>query len=273
MHWCIWDGNRSDRIHISYYGGIYPYAFALHGHRGFVELTLVRKGVLEHQLAGTWHQQRKGIATLIREGEAHALRGTKVEYINISFDPAYLGHLEPTVAAAIAQPDIFTVALPSSRLTAIEADCDTLYAAIAAHQHPLRDALLISMLGLLTSQTLLTASTHAGDCPTWLMALQKRLDAEDETPIDLGQLRQLAGVAPEHLSRTVRRCLGYTPTQWLRQRRLNQASRLLAATDLPVGTIATRCGYRSPGLFHRHFSALHGLSPSAYRHREQRFVR
>lgn len=273
MRWCIWDGNRGDRIHLSYYGGIYPYTCALHGHRGFVELTLVRKGVLEHHLAGAWQQQRKGVATLIREGETHALRGTRVEYINISFDPAYLKQLEPTLAAAIAQPDIFAVTLPSSRLTLIEADCDTLHAAITSRQYALRDALLLNTLSLLTAQQLQMTACRQADGPAWLVGLQQHLESENESPISLAQLRQLAGVAPEHLARTVRRCLGITPTQWLRQRRLAKASRLLAATDLSVGMIADRCGYRSSGLFHRHFCAVHGISPTAYRHREQRFVR
>jgi len=273
MEWCVWDGNRNDRVHISYYGGICPYAFGEHGHRGFVELTLVRKGVLEHQLAGIWRTQRKGALSLVRSGEAHALRGTAIEYINISFDQAYLDRLEPTVAAALARPAACVVALPPSRQTLVEADCDALDAAIAAGQPALRDALLLNLLSLVAVQLLRAAGKPALDGPTWLHRLRERIESDDAPTPSLERLRQLAGVAPEHLARTVRRCLGCTPTQWLRQRRLAKAARLLAATDLAVATIAGRCGYSSPELFHRHFSSVHSLGPRAYRQREQRFLR
>ena len=53
---------------------------------------------------------------------------------------------------------------------------------------------------------------------------------------------------------------------------MRRGARLLAATDIPVAEIATRCGYPDPSLFHRRFKALHGCGPRAYRQREQRFI-
>ena len=47
--------------------------------------------------------------------------------------------------------------------------------------------------------------------------------------------------------------------------RIERAAALLASTDLPVKTIASRVGYDSEPAFARAFSRMHGTTPTAYR--------
>lgn len=265
----VWDGDAYDRVHVSHIGGIRSYAYGDHDHRGFWELTLVRTGVLHQRLGGEWRAQEAGTATLLREDEVHALRGERVEYVNVSFDTGFVRRLDPAVRAALRAPGPLTVRLPEARRIQAEADCE----ALAAASGPLQAALLVQLLCVVAAQALQREASPV-DGPPWLARLRERVAEDPSRPVPgLRQLRAWAGVAPEHLARTVRRHLGCTPTQWLHQLRLERGARLLAATDLPVATVAARCGYADPGLFHRRFRAVRGLGPRDYRAREQRFVR
>ena len=269
MTTCIWDGHAGDRIHVSHFGGIRPYAFAAHDHRGFYELVYVRRGVLDHQLDDTWRSQRAGMATLVRPGEIHALRGERVEYLNISFDEAFIRRLDPALRTALTADGAFCTQLPAGRRATFEADGETLAATTAA---ALQAALLTGMLCTVAGSVLSARPDAAVDGPPWLARLRERV-ADDGQPIpELATVRRWAGVSAEHLARTMQRHLGCTPVRWLHQLRVRRGARLLAATDLPVAAIATRCGYADPGLFHRRFQALHGCGPRAYRQREQRFI-
>jgi AraC-like DNA-binding protein len=49
--------------------------------------------------------------------------------------------------------------------------------------------------------------------------------------------------------------------------RLEEGTRLLLDTDLPITEIALRCGYTDHSAFSRQFRALTSLSPSQFRDR------
>jgi AraC family transcriptional regulator of arabinose operon len=76
--------------------------------------------------------------------------------------------------------------------------------------------------------------------------------------------RRLA-VTPEHLARLVRRETGRTVKALLRERRLEQACRLLRTSDLPVAAVGAAVGYPDPFHFSRVFAAYAGMPASTYR--------
>lgn len=73
------------------------------------------------------------------------------------------------------------------------------------------------------------------------------------------------GLTPGHLTTVVGRRTGRTVQQWITERRLREARRLLADTDLTVAEVARRVGYRDGGYFVRRFRTAHGVTPAAWR--------
>mgnify|MGYP001117186623 CR=1 FL=1 len=67
------------------------------------------------------------------------------------------------------------------------------------------------------------------------------------------------------LERHCKRVFQLTPRQMIHKSRLEEGSRLLRDTDLPITEIALRCGYTDHSAFSRQFRALTSLSPSQYR--------
>jgi AraC family transcriptional activator of pobA len=72
-------------------------------------------------------------------------------------------------------------------------------------------------------------------------------------------------VSPTHLSRVVRAATGASALRLIDARRMREARRQLAYTNLPVTTIAYTLGYSDPAYFSRAFARVEGLSPRAFR--------
>ncbi len=78
-------------------------------------------------------------------------------------------------------------------------------------------------------------------------------------------IRDTQGVCTKTFYTHFRAATGQTPAQAIQHRRLEEARRLLAHTELPVSTIADLCGYSDYSNFGRAFRAAEKISPSAYR--------
>lgn len=63
--------------------------------------------------------------------------------------------------------------------------------------------------------------------------------------------------------------IGTTPIQYLRQLRVQKAAELLTESDLKIGDIGERCGFREMSYFTKTFRELKGCTPSAYRERKR----
>lgn len=88
-------------------------------------------------------------------------------------------------------------------------------------------------------------------------------------PISLDDVAGAVALTPGHLTTVVGRRTGRTVGQWITERRMREARRLLADTDLPVGEVAGRVGYRDPAYFTRRFRHAHGMTPGAWRREGQ----
>ncbi|MFG1693967.1 GlxA family transcriptional regulator [Nonomuraea sp. NPDC049309] len=84
-------------------------------------------------------------------------------------------------------------------------------------------------------------------------------------PITLEDMARHANMSVRTFTRRFRGEVGSSPQKWLAQRRLAHARLLLETTDLPIGRIATACGFGDPVALRKHFYASLGLSPLAYR--------
>jgi transcriptional regulator GlxA family with amidase domain len=106
----------------------------------------------------------------------------------------------------------------------------------------------------------LPASPGGGLAPTraWM---EQRL----HEPLTVNDMARHAGYAPRSFARKFRAETGTTPLQWLIERRVAEAQRLLEGTALGVEEVATRCGFGGAVALRQHFGRVVGTSPTAYR--------
>jgi len=84
-------------------------------------------------------------------------------------------------------------------------------------------------------------------------------------PLTVTQLARHAHTSERTFNRRFRQETGTTPLKWLHGQRVDHARRLLEASDLPVETVARRCGFGSAAILRQHFRRATATTPTAYR--------
>ncbi len=92
------------------------------------------------------------------------------------------------------------------------------------------------------------------------------IDENYASPITLELLSEMFHTSLYHLCRIFRRAIGQTYTQYLAQKRIANACKLLASPHLSVREVGERSGYPDYVYFSKVFRKHMGVSPSAYRH-------
>ena len=91
------------------------------------------------------------------------------------------------------------------------------------------------------------------------------LDTHAREGADAETLARIACMGQTKLRAEFKRAFGCTITGYLQRRRMADASRLLAESDMPLAQVAAAVGYRTPERFKELFEREMGCSPAAYR--------
>jgi AraC-like DNA-binding protein len=83
--------------------------------------------------------------------------------------------------------------------------------------------------------------------------------------ISLKDVARAVSLSPGHLTTVVRRKTGRTVQEWIAERRMAEARRLLVQTDLAVEEVGRRVGYVDAGYFVRSFRHAHSMTPLGWR--------
>ena len=78
-------------------------------------------------------------------------------------------------------------------------------------------------------------------------------------------IAQAASLSDSECLRCFRASIGTTPNRYLRDYRIQRAAQLLTETNLPVATVAERCGFSDVSYFTKTFRLLRGTAPATYR--------
>ena len=84
-------------------------------------------------------------------------------------------------------------------------------------------------------------------------------------PISLKDAARAVSLSRGYLTTVVRRKTGRTVQEWIAERRMAEARRLLVETDLTVEEVGRRVGYGDPTYFVRSFRGAHGTTPLGWR--------
>jgi AraC-like DNA-binding protein len=99
-------------------------------------------------------------------------------------------------------------------------------------------------------------------------ALHRALNVIDSNPYrdyDLESLSMECQVSVSTLFRLFKKYLDISPVNYIIDRRLEQARRLLSISDMNLKEIAEKCGYQSQSFLSRAFKKKFGLPPSQFR--------
>lgn len=98
-----------------------------------------------------------------------------------------------------------------------------------------------------------------------ILAARRMIDDRCHEKLTLDEIARDCGLNRAKLTRGFREMFDCTVFEAMAERRLQQASRLLLTTDLPVSSVGYESGYLNNASFARAFGRYFGRSPSDYR--------
>jgi AraC family transcriptional activator of pobA len=91
------------------------------------------------------------------------------------------------------------------------------------------------------------------------------VEAHYREPISLRDVARAVGLSPGHLTTLVGQKTGRTVQQWINERRMAEARRLLVETSLTVEAVGAEVGFRDPSYFIKSFRRAHAVTPLQWR--------
>jgi AraC family transcriptional regulator len=95
--------------------------------------------------------------------------------------------------------------------------------------------------------------------------IDKHLEKEEEGRVALRVVAKEVGMSYFHFSRAFKQTLGMSPTNYIAERRIEHAKRLMQETALPISEIALRSGFSSQSHFTTSFRRFSGVTPRSFR--------
>lgn len=130
----------------------------------------------------------------------------------------------------------------------------------------LEHALIISMLFNFTHNMQDLLEQEVLEAGSWQVTrVEEYIEAHLDAPFDIERIAEVTGISTRSIYRAFKRSRGYSPMAFARQRRLQQARRMLERrqTNQTVTSVAFVCGFNDVGHFSRVFSKAFGEAPSA----------
>lgn len=246
-----------------------PSTYRIHSH-DFYELFLVPQGSAVHLINGRSQLLTEGSFVLIRPGDVHrydVFSNADFELLSIGIPATLFARLCEYLQLDRAQFD--APALPLHCVLSGSTLSDVKNKLLKSQR--IRDAqagaLYMSSLFPYLVQLFLVSPAPEALLPQWLSALLEKMDEPEHFTAGLPRLLALANMSQEHLTRSFRRYIGLTPTQYINGKRMGMAARLLLEGDLPVIEVGIACGFGSPSRFYRLFTERYGCPPKAFRDR------
>lgn len=242
---------------------------ALHS-QDFHELFWVQNGHIRHHLPDGVASLSEGALVFMRAGDAHALqgRGSDALVVSLTLHPSLIDALGKR--HAIIQGKFFWADTPQTLHLDTKALIHLNQATMRLENSPL-DRFSVEAFLLPLFSELLTPDVP-NDAPDWLLHAMTAANAPKVFREGAAGFVAQAGQSHAHVSRTMKRVTGISPSDFINEKRMTHAARQLTGTSESLQDIATDCGIPNLSHFHKLFRKTYKLTPHAYRRKFQRHV-
>ncbi len=182
---------------------------------------------------------------------------TTVRCLLVKIDPPVLDRLRdhaPVLSKPGEVPGLASSWLANRMLREFRADDDIAPLAIEG-----------VLLEILAESARAIGEGNGSNAPGWLRRVREALEDSYLLAPSLAELASIAGVHPVHLSREFRKHYQSTIGEYIRKRRIEHASHLLANSETPLSEVALTCGFSDQSHFCAMFKSHTGLTPAKFR--------
>ncbi|OBK89325.1 helix-turn-helix transcriptional regulator [Mycolicibacter sinensis] len=267
--------------------GVKVYEYPIDPHTPPVVVARVGQEMLSehgqiHNFPALWCDRGNGVVYVVAMGATvgpAAVESTD-DGVAVFFDPSAVGgdgaspwltwQSHPLLRLFLHERDggLLRLEVPAVDLPSFIATLDALKTELANRREGHREAVSALLTLLLIILTRAAGETvgeqRLGDEPL-LADVFATIDRRYSEPLSLREVAREVSVSAGHLTTVVRRRTGRTVVEWITERRMGEARRLLSDTRLPITEIGERVGLPDAAYFTRQFRQAHGTTPSQWR--------
>lgn len=260
--------------HINHFREVFP---LLHDH-DYYEFFVMVKGQLNHFINNENKVIKKGQLMFIRPKDFHSfakITGHDFHYINLAILRktieelfCYLGKgfNHATLIEAKNPP---TVVLTDNELQSVLAKFEMLNVLPVNDKRRLNTELRVILVGLFSNYFLGNRNEN-NNCPEWLSYTINELQNPENFKQGICAVKNIACRSDEHISRTFKKYLSKTPTQYVNELRLNFAANQIRFSNRKIPDIAFESGFENMSYFYRQFKQLFQYTPNEFRKANRR---
>lgn len=235
-----------------------------------------------HNFPALWCDRATGLVYVVAMGATVDPAGVESteDGVAVFFDPAAVGdngaspwmawRSHPLLRLFLHEGEggLLRLEVPAADRLAFITTLDLMKYELVQRKEGYREAVSALLTLLLVNLTRVADDTigelRHGDEPL-LAEVFATIDRRYTEPLSLREVAREVSVSAGHLTTLVRRRTGRTVLEWITQRRMGEARRLLTDTRLPITEIGQRVGLPDAAYFTRQFRQAHGASPSQWR--------
>ncbi|WP_028974066.1 helix-turn-helix domain-containing protein [Spirochaeta cellobiosiphila] len=247
------------------------YYTQLHRH-SFFEIMLIKEGQMLHIINNKEQVVLPGTLILIRPRDIHRIlpfHGNSCTLFNLEISTKVMEDLFSYLGPGFDRQTILDPPMPPTiHLSATQEGNLSEQITKIHYQHhwdKLRANLYLRNLIFDLVGLLYLPKTYDSDKPMWFNELLEQMIKPVNFRGGLKKMISLSGKSREHLSRSMKKYIGKTPSQFINSQKLNYSVNLLRYTDKSIIDISYESGFENPHYFYRLFSKEIGLSPGAFR--------
>lgn len=245
---------------------------SLHTH-DYYEFFLVTEGEVKHLINGEATIAKKGELYLIRPHDVHQLAIIEEgdEYLNLNFSKDVMDSLLKFWSNEKLNVEIENSFLPPKRVLnesdlkhVRERMLQTMFRESATAEEQTY-VMKKRVFDIFSSFFAKTVPEDRKDVPWWLANAVEQMKKEENFKAGVSRMVEISGKSMEHLSRSMSKHYGYSPTKYVNRLRVDYMSSMLAYSTCPIIDIWLEAGFESAGYAYKLFKEYYGVTPLQYR--------
>ncbi|MGI5946323.1 MAG: AraC family transcriptional regulator [Lachnospiraceae bacterium] len=238
----------------------------------YYEMFLVAEGNGTHVVNLKHQPLARGDLYFVRPDDIHCYLNTSKEFkiINILIPSTVFDHLTDylgeTFREVLMSPELPPhAAITPQELKSITSQLEQLVLTKKILHQKSEAYFRITIFNLLTQHFMLMPQTESSNTPEWLRWLSLEMLKKENFSEGLPALYRLSGKSVEHLSRSCKKYLNKTPSEFVNAIRLEYAAGLIQQTDQKILEICEDAGFESLSHFYHLFKQRYSMPPNQFR--------
>lgn len=243
---------------------------APHNH-DFYEVFIVEEGPLQHHVNGRIETLYPDTLVLIRPQDCHSFSlkdKNNAQFFNLAFAPEQFRQAK--ALAIQCAPNIENMPLSNKVMLTHELSRLLLRRMkwLQDVTNPIPQEMQLTEGVTLLADILVLCAVGSGNAhtiPFWLRKACSEMREPKNMALGIPRLVEICGKTQEHLTRSMRKYMGQTPSTYVNTIRLERAAEQLSTTQRSVLEVMLDVGFQNTSYFNKLFKEKYHVSPRKYR--------